>query len=312
MPKMTLKRSVHIEASAEHVYGIVADLGNWRPWNPWLVTDTEAEVTVAPDGKAYSWQGKRTGEGAMRITSEEKPRKVELDLSFLKPFKSEAKVVFTVEAQGEGCTVTWSMNGGLPFFLFFLKKMMTTLIGMDYERGLGMLKDFAESGTVPSKVNLLGESEYAGCNYVGISRECAIDDLGPAMSADFKKLQSWYEQAGEKPSGDAFSIYRKWDLSRGKVKYTSGIPLDSAPGDLPSGLESGSIPRLKTYVLEHVGPYRHLGNAWSTGMQMGRGKEFTQSKQHTPFETYPLGVDGILPGGDSDENTRTSIHFAIK
>jgi uncharacterized protein YndB with AHSA1/START domain/predicted transcriptional regulator YdeE len=311
MPKLQVEKSVRINAPPEKVFAIVSDLGNWRPWNPWLITEPQAVVDVAPGGKKYTWSGKRTGAGEMRITKEQSPTSVDLDLVFLKPFKSTSTVRFQIEPDAQGCRVSWTMDSSLPFFMFFMGKTLTNMIGMDYERGLNMLKDYAETGSVPSKIEERGESTYPGCKYVGISTECSLSELGPRMSADFKKLQEWQRHAGVKPAGDAFSTYLKWDLARGRVKYTSGVPVDSVPENLPGPLESGEIPKLKTYVLDHVGPYRHLGNAWSTGMQMGRAKEFRTSKAFTPFEIYPSMADGTLPG-TSDENTRTSIHFAVK
>ncbi len=312
MPKLEIDRSIHIDASPEHVFSIISNLGNWRPWNPWLVTDPSAVVDVDTEGKHYSWNGRRTGSGEMRITAERSPASVELDLTFFKPFKSHASVSFRIEPENGGSKVTWGMVSSLPFFMFFMTNMMKNMIGMDYERGLTMLKDYAETGEVPSKTEERGETTYAGCKYVGINTECELREIGEKMSQDFKTLQEWQASAGVKPTADAFSTYRKWDLSKGRVQYTCGIPVDEPPSQLPAPLSAGEIPPLKTFVLEHVGPYRHLGNAWSTGMQMGRGKEFRQSKAHPPFETYPLGADGSLPGGNSDESTRTAIHFAVR
>ena len=47
-------------------------------------------------------------------------------------------------------------------------------------------------------------------------------------------------------------------------------------------------------------------------MQMSRNKEFRVSKAHVPFESYSLRPDGSLPVEDSDETTRTAIHFAVR
>jgi hypothetical protein len=51
------------------------------------------------------------------------------------------------------------MDSKQPFFQFFLKGMMTSLIGMDYERGLRMLKDYVETGSVPSTLEFPGIQE---------------------------------------------------------------------------------------------------------------------------------------------------------
>ena len=312
MPKMEIVRSIEIAAPPEKVFAVVSDLGKWRPWNPWLVTDPSASVDISADGKHYSWRGKRTGSGEMRITAEQSPNSVDLDLTFLTPFKSRAKVGFRIAPTQSGSKVDWTLQSSLPFFMFFFTNVMKNMIAMDYERGLTMLKDYVETGTVPSKIVERGESNYPGCKYVGISTECAFSELGSKMTEDFDKLQKWRESAGIESTADAFCTYRKWNMSKGRVTYTCGLPVQTLPEDLPAPLEAGEIPPLKTFVLEHIGPYRHLGNAWSTGMQMGRGKEFRTSKAYTPFEVYQMTADGRLPGPDSDEQTRTAIHFAVR
>lgn len=312
MPKIEVDKSIFIQVPAATVFEVVSDLSQWRPWNPWLITDPSVTVSIHDGGKGYNWEGPRSGAGEMKIAAEQFPTSVELDLRFFKPFKSKAQAQFAFESEGEGTRVKWSMRSGMPFYLFFLTKMMKTMIGMDYERGLSMLKDKLETGKVPSKIEYPGEMNYPGCDYVGLSSECAMAELAQVMSGDFQKLAAWQKESSLVPSADPFCTYRKWDLSKGRVKYTCGVPVASSPATVPDGFETGRIPPLKTYVLDHVGPYRHLGNAWSAGMQMQQAKEFRSSKVFTPFETYSLRPDGSLPGKDSDETTRTSIHFPIE
>ena len=213
MPKIEVEKSIHIDAPPDKVFTIVSDLANWRPWNPWLITEPDAVLTVAPDGKKYSWKGQRTGSGEMHITKEQRPEYVDIDLVFLKPFKSIAKVHFRIEPAAQGCRVAWTMESSLPFFMFFMSRVMENMIGMDYARGLNMLKDYAETGRVPSKVEERGVSTYPGCKYVGISSECALSEMGPRMSADFKQLERWQQAAGVQPAvfmtanGDCWRMY---------------------------------------------------------------------------------------------------------
>src|SRR5690606_31710778 len=142
--------------------------------------------------------------------------------------------------------------------------------------------------------------------------ECTLGELADRMSADFERLRGWAASCAAKSAGDWFSTYRKWDLANGRVRYTVGLPVAVPPAEVSTPFEVGQIPELQAFVLVHTGPYRHLGNAWSLGMQMGRGKEFRVSKAHPPFETYPAGAEGTPPGAHSDETTRTLIHFPIR
>jgi predicted transcriptional regulator YdeE len=307
MPKLQFEKSIDISASPREVFENIAHLGRWKSWNPWLVADPDAVVDVAPDGKSYHWAGKRTGEGRMSIAREVAEEEIDIDLQFLKPFKSQSRVSFHLQPLGEGCRVTWKMDGGLPFFLFFLKKMMTTMLGMDFERGLRMLKDDAEVGEVPSRLEWRGVSDYPGCSYVGIRTECAISDLGERMSKDFERLRAWAEETNAEVSASPFSVYNKWDFSRGICKYTSGYPVNVLPTSIPEGMMTGTLPSLRVYQIAHKGAYRHVGNAWSAGMQMAQSKEFAQDKSHPPFELYTT-----RPGEVAEGDQEVLVSFPVK
>ncbi len=307
MPQLNVEKSCLIEASPEAVFRVISNLGKWRPWNPWLVTEPEADVDVAVDGKAYSWNGRRTGSGRMQIVSEQHARRVDLELSFLTPFKSKSQVAFVLEPDGERTVVNWSMEGSLPFFLFFLKRSMTNLIGMDYARGLSMLKDYIELGSVPAHHELLGPGTFGGCTYVGITTACGIDELGARISDDFIKLNLWAKETSTQLADKALSLYRNWDIESGTCEYTAAFPVDEAPQSLPRGFESGRVPHLRVYQIRHTGAYKHLGNSWATGMQMARGKEFRTSKEFPPFERYMT-----LPGEVSEEKQEVLVCFPIR
>lgn len=307
MPRLSIERSIEIAAPPEKVFAVVSDLGAWRPWNPWLITEPDAKVEVRGDHKQYSWRGKRTGAGEMRVVAEDDGRRVDLALTFFKPFKSHAQVSLFVEPRGAGSRVRWTMESRLPVFMAFFAGAMRTMIGMDYDRGLAMLKDLLECGAIPSKVEQTGVETSPGCRYVGITSRCATGEIGPTMTRDFAKLERWRAEFGVELVGEPFAVYRKWNLSKGQAAFTSGLPVARSPSELPEGFESGELPSLRTYVLTHVGAYRHLGNAWSTGMQMVRGKELMTSRKHPPFERYldsPKSVD--------EKELRVAIHFPVK
>ena len=155
MPKTHISRTKVIDASINDVYGAVADLTKWEAWSPWLIMEPTAKVTVADDGQSYGWVGERVGEGHMEITDAVPNQSVRYDLTFLKPFKSHAKVGMDIKAVGDTSEVTWTMDSALPFFMFFMKNMMEAFVGMDYERGLNLLKDYVAVSythlTLPTK-----------------------------------------------------------------------------------------------------------------------------------------------------------------
>lgn len=170
MSRYFISKSIEIDAPIEKVHASVRDFKQWPAWSPWLIAEPGCPLTFAEDGSSYGWEGSIVGTGSMEVTDEEAPHSITYRLSFLKPMKAESVVQFKFAPKGEGTEVTWTMDGKLPFYLFWMAKMMTTLVGMDYDRGLTMLKDHLETGSVPSKLEFPGIREFGGCSYIGIKR----------------------------------------------------------------------------------------------------------------------------------------------
>lgn len=307
MAKMNIDRSILINKKPAEVFPLINDFTNWETWSPWLILEEGVEVTVRDDKKHYSWKGQLTGEGNMTIINEKENESVECDLMFLKPWKSQAKVGFQLKAEGEGTRVNWTMQSSLPFFLFFMKKMMEAAIGMDYDRGLNMLKDLAEQGQVRSKLNFKGNGNFEGCNYIGIKTSCSFDQMKDKMSADYGKLMEYTADKQDLISGNPFTIYHKWDMVKRQCTYTACIPVSKTPENLDSGMIKGNIPATKTYSVQHTGPYRHIGNAWSSLHMRQRAKHFKFNKGIDPIEVYLNN-----PMETPENELETEIYFPIK
>ena len=293
MPKTNVSKSISIAASKEKVHSIVTDFNQWKEWSPWLILEPEAKVNVIPEKKYYEWEGKRIGSGSMQIASDD-GSEIVYKLIFLTPFKSKADVKFILESEGEKTKATWTMDSSLPFFLFFMKKMMERLIGMDYERGLYMLKDYVEKGRVESKIEFKGTSQLDGISYVGINNTCTIDDLGKVMEADFKKIREFAQNNSSLMTDKWFSIYHKFDFKKNRVVYTSAVGINSSIEKLPSGMITGHVPTTKVYTVRHTGPYELSGNPWNAVMMMERAKEIKNNKKIQPMEFYlnsPMEVE---------------------
>jgi len=307
MAKLSISKSIQIDAPVEKVYQTVNDFNHWTAWSPWLIMEPEVQTEVSDDAKHYSWEGERVGSGNMTVLQETTNESVDYDLLFLKPWKSKAKIRFEMEPQGEGTQVRWLMDSKLPFYLFWMKKSMTAFIGMDYERGLHLLKDYVEDGEVHSDLDFKGFGNYPGCTYIGLQTVTAIKNVGPKMREDFTKIEDYLKDQKDLIDGNSFSIYHKWDMVKDQVRYTAGVPVKNIPQDLPDTMVSGTIPATRVYTLRHTGPYLHLGNAWSALNSMHRNKEFKMNKKIDPFEVYIN-----LPGEVSENELITDIHFPVK
>lgn len=307
MPKFHVSRSIVINAPAEHIYAIVRDFRTWPTWSPWLTAEPDCPLIYAEDGSSYTWDGKIIGAGENKVIDEQAPNALHLQVSFFRPWKSQSPVRFLFEPQGDGTKVTWEMDGSLPFFLFWMKAMMRGWIGMDYQRGLTMLKDLAETGEVPSSIDFIGEQPFPGFDYVGLHTRCTLDEVGPVMEKDFESLNQWLEKSGTKPSGVPFCAYQKWDFARGTAEYTIGYPVSETLTELPPDGVTGSLPDCSAYVVKHTGPYRHLGNPWSAGFMHGQAKVFAQDKRAVPFEIYEND-----PRNTPENDLVTLVYFPMK
>lgn len=307
MAKMHVENSVLIDSQKDKVLATLKDMSRWQEWSPWMILEPEAKVKVAADARSYSWEGDRIGSGEMKILKEDAGQSIDYDLIFLKPWKSKAKVRLELKEREGKTHVNWIMDSSLPFFLFWMKKMMQGLIRADFGRGLLLLKDLMEDGEVHSKLSFEGFQEFDGCDYVAIKRATTMENVGMDMSNDFEKLNKWAEDHKENVAGEPFSIYHKYDFANGNVVYTSGWPVKEIPESVPEGFVIGKIPKTKVNVVAHTGSYRHLGNPWSAQYSMHRSKAFKVRKGIHPFETYQN-----MPGEVPENELKTKILFPCK
>lgn len=304
MSNFEVERSILIGIPVEQVYATVRDFKTWPAWSPWLCAEPDCALEFAPDGNHYSWRGDIVGSGEMRVTGERENEFIEYDVTFHSPWKSTAKVRFVFGREGDRTRTTWLMNGKLPFYMFLFKGMMTAAIGLDYKRGLAMLKDLMQKGEVPSKLEFLGQSAFPGFSYVGVKTTCRIADMSEKMEADMHRMIKWAQDQHITPCGKALSIYHKWSVTQGTTTYTLGLPVEKIPGWLPEDLVSGKIPACEVERIRHTGSYLHLGNAWSAGMARIRAKVWKCSRGIHPFEIYEND-----PSEVSEKELVTMVYF---
>ncbi len=307
MPTAHVSRSIEIHAPVDRVFEAVNDFNKWVKWSPWLIMEPEVDNSVSEAGKYNEWEGRRSGKGNMRILGEEQNKSIDIKLQFLKPFKSRSKIRFEFESTGESSKATWIMDNKMPFFFFFMKKMMEVYIGMDFERGLRMLKEYCEDGKAHSRIEFTGEEKQEAIHYVAIETECTKETMAKKMQEDFPKLFGYIGENELEMTGVFFTQYLKWNMKRNRIVYRTGAGVKSLPDKVSETIIKGTIPACKVYTLEHFGPYHHLGNAWSTLYTMQRTKDFKINKAIYPFETYHN-----KPGEVPNYELHTKIHFPIK
>ncbi len=149
--EFTIRRSISIHAPAERIYALIADFREWPKWSPWEALDPNLKRTMngmeSGAGAIYEWDGnKKAGAGRMEIVQASPPSRIEIRLNFLRPFRAENKVVFTLIPAGDGTNVIWEMSGinNLGFKIMGILMNMDKLVGRDFEKGLAAMKAEAE------------------------------------------------------------------------------------------------------------------------------------------------------------------------
>lgn len=147
-----VERSIVINKPSQEVFDFVKLLENQNRYSKWAGLDPNMESSFrGVDGTVgfiSAWKGNSdVGEGEQEITGIDEGYRIDSQLRFIKPFKSQSDAYMITENLGEGQTlVKWGFNGRMnyPMNLFLLFVDMDESIGADYDFGLQKLKSLLE------------------------------------------------------------------------------------------------------------------------------------------------------------------------
>lgn len=308
MAKMTIIKRISVNRSAADVFPLVHDFHNWIQWSPWHILDDANNYKVSDDGSKYEWDSKLLGAGKMERLNAVENKIVESDLIFLKPWKSKSKIIFRVLPISEStCEVVWEMHGKMPFFMFFFIKMMERMVGMDFMRGLHLLKDYAEHGTNRCQIKIPGENKIQDSMYIGLKYQCSFDDLGEKNKQGFEKLMTFVRDNQLELNGPPATIYHEFNFRKNTTHFTVAAPLVSRPDNLPGDFVFEKFIGGNFYAVELKGPYYHLGTAWAALSTRQRGKVFKPDSSRSSIEVYLNS-----PLDTSEENLISVIYSPVK
>jgi hypothetical protein len=317
----SIKRSIKIALPVAQVYEKISDLQFWPQWSPWLCiepdSDYSADANKGQVGHQQKWNGKIIGSGEMKIISVEQNKQINFELFFLSPFKSQSLTSFILEEQNGQTLLTWTMQSSLPFFLFFLKKMISAMIGQDFERGLLMLKEKLESGSLPSQLKFVGQVEAEGFYYIGFKFQAPINELGPPIQKAFNNLHALVKQK-QIPNPDfALNLCHQFDFVKNECEITVALGYshptsiaDTIAKDL--NLEQGEVPKHSAYRVDHVGAYRFIRNAWASVMSRQRVYKLKENKKIVPYELYRTLPEDIASGKVVEKDYLTEVIVPLR
>ena len=159
--QFVVRRMADIDAPAERVFSLINDFRQWPRWSPWEKLDPNLERRLsgaeAGRGAVYEWEGhKRVGAGRMEITDSVPHARIDIKLTFLRPFRADNRTMFAMTPVEGATHVLWEMTGANNFMfkLMGLVMNMDRMVGTDFEKGLAAMKAEAERGELAS-----GEAE---------------------------------------------------------------------------------------------------------------------------------------------------------
>jgi len=303
--RYTVIKSKTIKAPQQVIFNNIADFNNWQQWSPWACLDPDMSQNCTRD--YLSWESKLMGIGNMRIINQN-DHQINIDLHFIKPFKSQGDINFKLDELPDGSTqVTWKMDSKLPFFLCFFKKMFQVMIGRDFDRGLTRLQYLSETNKVPVKLEYIDEPQsIKGFKISGISSSCHMSNIAENMRQSFSILTANIAASEITPLKYA-CFCDKVKITKEIMNYTAAAIYEGDEVNI-KGLINRHIPDHKAIKVVLHGSYDFMGDAWSGVYTHARGLKLKVNKKVPPYEIYLKGPHNT----ENPEDYITEIYMPVK
>lgn len=147
-----VSRSIKINRPKAEVFEYLKSVKNQDNWSPWKSKDPDMKQEfIGEDGTVgfiSKWEGnKQVGTGEQEIKNIVEGDRIETELRFFKPWKSQSDAYIKTTDSDGGTEVTWGFSGvnKVPINIMMLFFNMDKAVGKDFEEGLSKLKSIMES-----------------------------------------------------------------------------------------------------------------------------------------------------------------------
>lgn len=232
-----VERTTVIAAPTATVFTVLNSFKHFNKWSPWFELDPDAKYTYdgpgAGVGAKLIWTGnpKTLGSGSQVITASQPYEKIEADVDFGQG-GTPARQTYTLATEGTGTRVSWSMAVDLgmnPVARYFALGF-DDMIASDFDKGLALLKKFAEG---------LPKADFAGLQIEAASVQPVTVAYVPTSSAKdeasvvaaigkaFGEVGVFMKAQGLNQAGAPITI----DTGTGDTEYLfdAAIPVNKAP-----------------------------------------------------------------------------------
>lgn len=148
---MQLNKSIIINKSAHEVFEYLKLTRNQEFFSVWNMTDpNKVTTTNGVDGTVgfiYTWdsKNKNVGAGSQKIINITDGKKIDYEITFLKPMNNVGHSSFIIDKINESETkVTWDFNCTTKFPMSLFKGFFQKMLGKDISKSLENLKSNLE------------------------------------------------------------------------------------------------------------------------------------------------------------------------
>jgi predicted transcriptional regulator YdeE len=284
----TVTRSIVIAKPKDTVFAYLRDLNNWTAWSPWALHEPDVKIAITNPtavGGTYAWDGKKIGAGSMEYLSMEGNDRIEILLSFLRPFKSQADVTWVLESESNGTMLTWDMKTRMPLPLRPFQNFIAKMVGHDFALGLALLRGKLDptsehptlqfNGVVSREAQTYVTEHFAGTL---VAMRGAMQEAYPRLWKNISNDSARFEK---KP---AIAAYKKVKMMQGTTIMDMGL----AVTHLNAGETGITLPAGRYFQMTMNGSYEFLPSAWNTIYGQIKMQKLKIDKRRPALEVYQI------------------------
>lgn len=270
-PDYRVERAVVIDAPPGSVFGHVSTLAAMDKWSPWNEKDPSMkksmEGTDGTVGAKAMWEGNGdVGKGTQEIAAIVPNERVALKLAFEEPFASTSDVEVGLAPEGEGTKVTWMIAGKNAGFMDRAMSVifnMDKMIGPEFEKGLGYLKQQAEAAYAEEKTKAAPAFDITTMDrpamlYIGKREIVKWADMKDYFGKNFGAGMGAAGKAGVQPAGAPSGVYFEWNEKDMTADMIAGIPVPKEAKGKLKGQDIYETPASKALVIDYYGGYSNM------------------------------------------------------
>ena len=284
----TVSRSIVIAKPVRDVFAYVVDFSNWSAWSPWTLHEPDVKVTIAHPtqvGGSYAWDGKKIGTGTMQHLSIQENERIDLLLTFLRPFKSKADVSWSFQTVDSGTLITWDMQTRMPLPVRPFQGFIAKMVGYDFALGLALLRGKLDPSSEYPSITFDGIVTRDAQTYATERFAGTLVDMRGVMKEAYPRLwQSLSKDTERWEKKPAIAAYHKVKF----MKATTVMDMGFAVKHLNTGEAGMTLAARKYFQMTLRGSYDFLPSSWNTIYGQIKMQKLKIDKTRPALEVYQI------------------------